>query len=29
MSSMGDTFLAVDTWIIANIEDQVFKRYYW
>jgi len=25
MSSLGDTFLAVDTWIIANIKNQVFK----
>jgi len=25
MLSLGDTFLAVDTWIIANINNQVFK----
>jgi len=26
MSSMGDTFLAVDTWIIANVDNQVIKN---
>ena len=26
MSSAGDSFLAVDTWIIANIKNQVFKE---
>jgi len=26
MSSTGDSFLAVDTWIIANIKNQVFKE---
>ena len=25
MTSSGDTFLAVDTWIIANLKNQVFK----
>jgi len=26
MQSMGDSFLAVDTWIIANIKNEVFKE---
>ncbi len=25
MNSIGDSFLAVDTWIIANLDDKVFK----